>query len=47
MIDANVLLNLYRYNESPRDDLLEVLQKVGDRLWVPHQVIRSSSFVVA
>jgi hypothetical protein len=40
VIDANVLLNLYRYNESTRDDLLGVLQKVGDRLWVPHQVIK-------
>jgi len=39
VIDANVLLNLYRYNESTRDDLLGVLQKVGDRLWVPHQVM--------
>ena len=40
VIDANVLLNLYRYNESTRDDLLGVLQKVGDRLWVPHQVMK-------
>jgi hypothetical protein len=39
VIDANVLLNLYRYNESTRDDLLGVLQKVEDRLWVPHQVM--------
>jgi hypothetical protein len=40
VIDTNVLLNLYRYNESTRDDLLEVLQKVGGRLWVPHQVMK-------
>jgi RNase P/RNase MRP subunit POP5 len=40
IIDANVLLNLYRYNESTRDDLLGVLREVGDRLWVPHQVMR-------
>jgi PIN like domain len=40
VIDTNVLLNLYRYNESTRDDPLEVLQKVGDRLWVPHQVMK-------
>ena len=40
VIDANVLLNLYRYNESTRDDLLGVLQKVGDRVWVPHQVMK-------
>ncbi len=40
VIDANVLLNLYRYNESTRDDLLELLQKIGDRLWLPHQVMK-------
>lgn len=36
--DTNVLLNLYRYNAQTRTDLLAVLQRVGDRLWVPHQV---------
>ena len=40
VVDANVLLNLYRYNESTRDDLLGLLRRVGDRLWVPHQVMR-------
>ena len=40
VVDANVLLNLYRYNESTRDDLLGVLRHVAGRLWVPHQVIR-------
>lgn len=40
VVDANVLLNLYRYNESTRDDLLGLLRGVGDRLWVPHQVMR-------
>lgn len=37
--DTNVLLNLYRYNVKTRTDLLAVLQRVGDRLWVPHQVL--------
>jgi hypothetical protein len=40
VIDANVLLNLYRYSEATRDDLLDVLRRLGDRLWVPHQVAR-------
>jgi predicted nucleic acid-binding protein len=40
VVDANVLLNLYRYNESTRDDLLGILRRIGDRLWVPHQVLR-------
>lgn len=37
--DANVLLNLYRYNAQTRTDLFAVLAKIGDQLWVPHQVI--------
>lgn len=37
--DANVLLNLYRYTEQARADLLQVLGALGDRLWVPHQVL--------
>lgn len=40
VVDANVLLNLYRYNESTRDDLLGILSTLGDRLWTPHQVMR-------
>lgn len=37
--DANVLLNLYRYTEQARTDLLAALGALGDRLWVPHQVL--------
>ncbi|WP_449349178.1 PIN-like domain-containing protein [Streptomyces shaanxiensis] len=37
--DANVLLNLYRYTEQARTDLLGALGALGDRLWVPHQVV--------
>ncbi|WP_433553967.1 PIN-like domain-containing protein [Micromonospora zamorensis] len=39
-VDANVLLNLYRYNPRTTNDLLAVLDKLGDRLVVPHQAIR-------
>ena len=35
--DANVLLNLYRYSPKTRDSLIEVLKKVSDRIWLPHQ----------
>jgi hypothetical protein len=38
--DTNVFLNLYRYNAQARDDLLLVLRGLGDRLWVPYNVIR-------
>jgi hypothetical protein len=37
--DANVLLDLYRYSETPRADLLEALRAVGPRLWVPNQAV--------
>jgi hypothetical protein len=37
--DTNVLLDLYRYNTLTRNDLLSVLGKLGDNLWVPHQVL--------
>lgn len=36
-LDANVLLNLYRYTVSTREELLAVLAASQDRLWVPHQ----------
>lgn len=39
VLDANVLLNLYRYTSSTRADLLEVLNKIGDQLWIPHQAL--------
>jgi hypothetical protein len=38
VLDANVLLNLYRYSASTRDELLSVLRKIEDRLWLPYQV---------
>lgn len=37
--DANVLLNLYRYTEQARTDLLQALGALESRLWVPHQVL--------
>lgn len=37
-LDANVLLNLYRYLPSARDELFKVLEKLQDNLWIPHQV---------
>jgi hypothetical protein len=38
VVDANVLLNLYRYSEQARTDLLNALGKIGHRLWIPYQV---------
>ncbi|MFD9060175.1 PIN-like domain-containing protein [Kitasatospora purpeofusca] len=38
VIDTNVLLNLYRYDQEARADLISVLRKLDDRIWIPHQV---------
>lgn len=40
VMDTNVLLNLYRYSRPTRDELLEVLRALRDKLFLPHQVGR-------
>jgi PIN domain-containing protein len=37
VVDANVLLNLYRYPKDAALDLLKTFSQVKDRLWIPHQ----------
>jgi hypothetical protein len=37
-LDTNVLLSLYRFLPQARSELLGVLEKLDDRLWMPHQV---------
>jgi hypothetical protein len=36
--DTNALLNLYRYSNATRSAFLDILDRVHDRLWLPHQV---------
>jgi rRNA-processing protein FCF1/ubiquinone biosynthesis protein UbiJ len=36
--DTNVLLNLYRFQSEAREELFQALERLGDRLWIPHQV---------
>jgi len=38
IFDTSVLLNLYRYKEKTRNELLDVIDKLKNRLWIPHQV---------
>jgi len=38
VLDTNVLLNLYRYNDEPRKSLLGALEAARDKLWMPRQV---------
>ena len=37
VLDANVLLDLYRITPDARDQVLETLRSVVERLWVPYQ----------
>ena len=38
VLDTNILLNLYRLTESTRNDILNILKKFNDKLWMPFQV---------
>ena len=38
VLDANILLNLYRYPIIARNDFFSVLEKIKEQLWIPHQV---------
>ncbi|MCE0742241.1 PIN-like domain-containing protein [Bacillus sp. G16] len=38
ILDANVLLNLYRYSKETSRKLLSLLKKSQERLWLPHQI---------
>lgn len=38
VVDANVLLDLYRYPQQVRHDFFKVFEQLSDRLWIPHQV---------
>jgi len=36
-LDSSVLLNLYLYSEQTREDFLQFLEDLKDRIWLPHQ----------
>ena len=38
VFDTNIFLNLYRYSNSTRNQLLSSFQRLNDRIWMPHQV---------
>ena len=38
VLDTNVLLNLYRYPDKGRAELLQVLRDFQQQLWLPHRV---------
>ena len=38
VLDTNVLLNLYRYPEEARNEFLNLMRNISNRLWIPNQV---------
>ena len=37
VFDANVLLDIYRYSPQTSSELIEIMQSLQDRLWLPYQ----------
>lgn len=37
--DANFLLNVYRYTPQTQQKMLSILEKLGGRVWIPHQAV--------
>ena len=40
VLDANILLNLYRYSDDTRKLFLKILKRLKSRVWVPHQAAK-------
>lgn len=38
VVDANILLDFYRYSEDTREKIFTILEKIKTRLWIPYQV---------
>lgn len=38
VLDTNVLLNLYKYTSDTQEQMINLLSKIKDRLWIPNQV---------
>lgn len=40
VLDANFLLNMFRYSKKSCDELLGIIKTHKDNLWLPYQVAR-------
>jgi hypothetical protein len=38
VLDSNVLLSAYRFAPGTRQELLATIERLGNRVWIPHQV---------
>ncbi|MEN5305384.1 PIN domain-containing protein [Pseudomonas sp. TWI628] len=39
VFDTNVLTSLYKRSDEAREALLKIIETLGERVWIPHQVI--------
>lgn len=37
IFDADILLNLYRYSENTRKELIKLMKGLSDQIWLPHR----------
>ncbi|RTQ97198.1 PIN-like domain-containing protein [Halomonas nitroreducens] len=37
VFDANIILNLYRYSDSTRQEFFNIFEKFKDRIWIPNR----------
>lgn len=40
VLDANVLLNIYRYSPDTRKQFMNILDQISSRLWIPYQAAK-------
>jgi hypothetical protein len=40
VLDANVLLNIYRYSTETAKQFLETFEQLGERIWIPYQAAK-------
>ncbi len=38
VFDTNILLNLYRYQSGAREELIAILNRLSNRIWIPYHV---------
>jgi len=38
VFDTNALLNMYRYQKTARNDLIHIMEKLSERIWIPYHV---------
>lgn len=38
ILDTNILLDLYRVSPKTSKELIEIIKKLGERIWIPYRV---------